>query len=62
MTALTYDEARSQHGSHASVYCFEALVEKYEDGFVLCPILETGGTCHECLETFERRQTHESNR
>ncbi len=53
MTALTYDDAERLHGSHTSVYCVETLVEKYEDGFVLCHILESRGTCHECLEGFD---------
>ena len=31
-------------------------IERYEDGYVLCPILWTGGKCEECMEVFERRQ------
>lgn len=36
-------------------YCIEAVIEKYPDGRILCPLLETGGSCEECVEILERR-------
>jgi hypothetical protein len=47
------------HGSYQVEECFEALVERYEDGYLLCPILCSGGACEECMEIFERRQERE---
>lgn len=44
------------HGSFILQDCFEAVIEKYEDGYILCPILWSGGSCEKCLETFERRE------
>lgn len=44
-----------EHGDYTVTYCLEAVIEKYEDGFILCPLLETGGRCEECYENFERR-------
>jgi len=44
------------HGKRTLTDCFEAVVEKYEDGYMLCPILETGGKCEECMEVFEERE------
>ena len=41
------------HGRHRLEECLEAMVERYEDGYVLCPILWSGGSCGECYETFE---------
>lgn len=43
------------HGKRTVTYCLEAVIEKFDDGHVLCPILETGGKCEECYEIFERR-------
>lgn len=43
------------HGSCTRTICLEAQIEKYEDGYVLCPILWCGGSCEECYEIFERR-------
>ena len=45
------------HGKSILIDCFWAVVEKFEDGYMLCPILWSGGKCDECLEAFERRQT-----
>jgi hypothetical protein len=45
------------HGKSILTDCFCAVVEKFEDGYMLCPILWSGGKCDECLEAFERRQT-----
>ena len=44
------------HGDYILQDCFEAVIEKYEDGYILCPILWSGGSCEECMEVFERRQ------
>ncbi len=44
-----------EHGDYTVTYCLEAVIEKYADGFILCPLLETGGKCEECYETLERR-------
>ena len=44
------------HGDCILQDCFEAVIEKYEDGYILCPILWSGGKCEECMEVFERRQ------
>ena len=44
------------HGDYTIAECFEAIIEKYEDGYILCPLLATGGKCEECMEVFERRQ------
>ena len=44
------------HGEATFAYCFEAAIERFEDGYILCPILWSGGKCEECLEIFENRQ------
>ena len=44
------------HGDFVLQDCFEAVIEKYKDGYILCPILWSGGKCEECMEVFERRQ------
>lgn len=43
------------HGLGRVEYCLEAIIERYEDGFVLCPILWCGGKCEECMDVWERR-------
>lgn len=43
------------HGKARIEECLEAWVDRFEDGFVLCPILWGGGKCEECMEIFERR-------
>lgn len=40
-------------------YCLEAVIEMYPDGRILCPLLETGGSCQECMEILERRTERE---
>lgn len=35
--------------------CLEAVIYRFEDGYVLCPILWSSGKCEECMEIFERR-------
>lgn len=42
------------HGDSVLTDCFWAVVEKFEDGYMLCPILWSGGKCEECLEAFEK--------
>lgn len=44
------------HGTHRIEDCLEAVIERFEDGYVLCPILWSGGKCEECMEIFEERQ------
>lgn len=44
------------HGTGRIEDCLEAVIERFEDGYVLCPILWSGGKCEECMEIFERRQ------
>lgn len=44
------------HGKGRIEFCLNAMIERYEDGYVLCPILWSGGNCEECMEIFERRQ------
>lgn len=47
------------HGKSILTDCLWAVVEKYEDGYMLCPLLETGGTCDECMMAFERGLQYE---
>ena len=52
-----YQEERiALHGNFHLQDCLWAVVEKYEDGYILCPMLESGGSCHECYEIFEKRE------
>ncbi len=44
------------HGDARLEDCFEAVVTRFADGYVLCPILWSGGNCEECMDIFERRQ------
>ena len=44
------------HGTYHIEDCLEAVIERYEDGYVLCPILWSNGSCEECYENFERRE------
>ena len=43
------------HGDCRYEECLEANIERFEDGYVLCPILWSGGSCEECYENFEKR-------
>ena len=43
------------HGDHRIEDCLGAVIEQYDDGYILCPILVSGGECAECYEVFERR-------
>ena len=47
------------HGTYHIEECLEAIIERYEDGYTLCPILWSGGSCEECYEIFERRTSDE---
>lgn len=48
------------HGDAHIEDCLEAVIWRFSDGFVLCPILWSGGGCEECYETFERREEKEA--
>lgn len=41
------------HGEGQLQDCFEAVITKYEDGYILCPILWSGGSCEKCMEDFK---------
>ena len=41
------------HGSYIVRVCIWALIEQYEDGYILCPIEATGGSCEECYQYLE---------
>ncbi len=44
----------TDHGTSQLRDCLWAVVEQFEDGYILCPIIATGGGCEECYEIFER--------
>lgn len=44
------------HGSGVLEDCLAAVIEKYTDGYMFCPIMWSGGNCEECYEAFERRE------
>ena len=44
-----------EHGDAHLEDCLEAVVTRFSDGFVLCPILWSGGKCEECMEVLDRR-------
>lgn len=44
------------HGLSRLEDCLDAVIERFEDGYVLCPILWSGGKCEECMEIFEKRE------
>ena len=50
------------HGTCVLADCFEAVIEKYEDSYILCPILWSGGKCEDCLAIFEKREEKENER
>ena len=43
------------HGNSHLEECFEAVIERFEDGYVSCPILWSDGSCGECMEIWEKR-------
>ena len=47
------------HGEYVLTDCFEAVVEKYEDGYMLCALNATGVSCAECMAAFEERLKRE---
>ena len=47
------------HGKYRIEDCLEAVVERYEDGFVLCPLNWQGVPCAECMKAFEDRMKRE---
>lgn len=42
------------HGKHRIEECIWAMIERYEDGYIWCPIMWSGGKCEECMEILER--------
>lgn len=44
------------HGESHLEDCLEAVIERFEDGYVLCPVLWSGGACEECMKIFEQRE------
>ena len=54
MAVLTDDGI--DHGDAHLEDCIEANILRFEDGFVLCPIIWSGGSCEDCYEAFERRE------
>ena len=49
------------HGASHIEDCLEAVIERFEDGYILCPILWSGGKCEECMEVFEKRMERYEN-
>ena len=49
------------HGEAETTCCLEAWIDKFEDGYVLCPILESGGSCENCMEIFNERIERKEN-
>lgn len=47
------------HGERTIEDCFEAVVERYEDGYMLCALNATGVSCAECMAAFEERLKRE---
>lgn len=54
MTVRTDDGI--DHGEARYEDCLEANILRFKDGFILCPILWSGGSCEDCYEAFERRE------
>ncbi len=44
------------HGDARLEPCLEAQIYRFTDGYILCPILWSGGQCEECMEVWETRQ------
>jgi hypothetical protein len=53
MTLRTADGI--EHGGARLEDCLEAVITRFADGYVLCPILWSGGNCEECMDVLERR-------
>ena len=43
------------HGLARTEYCLEAVIERFQDWFVLCPVLWSGGSCEDCMSVFNER-------
>ena len=43
------------HGKGHIEDCIEAVIERYEDGYIFCPMLWSGGKCEDCMEIMDRR-------
>lgn len=56
ITAKCITDDGIDHGSHILEDCLNGVIERYEDGYVLCGILRSGGSCEECMEIFEQWQ------
>ena len=54
MTVLTDDNI--DHGHAQLEDCLEANILRFSDGYVLCPIIWSGGSCEDCYTAFERRE------
>ena len=54
-TIPCYTSDGINHGFGRLENCLEAVIELYQDGHVVCPILFTGGSCEECMAVFEKR-------
>lgn len=44
------------HGRARLEDCLDGNIERFEDGYVLCGLLLSGGSCEECMKIFDERQ------
>lgn len=49
------------HGRRRIEDCLNAVVERYEDGYILCTLNISGCSCDECMELFEKRLEREES-
>ena len=57
------DGADEQRGDGMKLEdCLWAVIERHEDGTVICPLLETGGRCEECMEIVRRNHRRRKKR
>ena len=47
------------HGGYILRDCVNAVLEVYEDGYMLCALLASGGICEECMDVLEERADRE---
>ena len=47
------------HGDAKLEDCLCAVIYRFADGYVLCPILWSGSGCEECYEQFEKWEERE---
>ena len=63
---MTHEEIRARieachtddgidHGKRHLEDCLDCTIEKYEDGFIYCPLTWSGGSCEQCMEILEKR-------